>query len=129
MATPRLVRSAAYLLVSNVDTALHYYRDRLGFKVDYAAGTPVEFAIVSRDGLPLMLKLGGPSSRIEPMAARGGTWDVYFWVTGVDALHQDVTARGAMFAQPLGDQPLHGTREFAVFDPDGHVLAFGEEQC
>jgi hypothetical protein len=50
-------------------------------------------------------------------------FDAYFWPDDVDAMHLELTARGAKIIQPPTDQP-YGLREFRVQDPDGHILAF-----
>ena len=47
-----------------------------------------------------------------------------FVVAGVDAWHDAVASR-APVVMPLRTQP-YGMREFAVTDPDGHVITFAE---
>ena len=63
--------------------------------------------------------------RITPVERQGGTWDVFYWVEGLDALRADLVKRGAKLAYDLTLQQ-YGMREFAVRDLDGHVLGFGE---
>ena len=123
--TPRLLRSAPYFPVADVAKLAAYYERTLGFHVDYTAGSPPMFAILSRDGLPLMLRLVSDASRLLPNEKQGGTWDVFYWVEGLDALRADLVKRGAELAYDLTLQQ-YGMREFAVRDLDGHVLGFGE---
>jgi hypothetical protein len=52
-------------------------------------------------------------------------WNIYFWVSDVDALHAELVGRGARIDYGLGDQP-HGCREFGVQDLDGHDIGFGQ---
>jgi predicted enzyme related to lactoylglutathione lyase len=51
-------------------------------------------------------------------------FDAYFWVDDVEALHAEVTDRGAEIVHGPIDQG-YGLREFRVRDPDGYILAFG----
>jgi uncharacterized glyoxalase superfamily protein PhnB len=62
---------------------------------------------------------------IGPMEAQGGTRDVFCWVVGMDALYAELQSRGAEVAYPPTRQD-YGMREFAVRDPLGRVLGFGE---
>lgn len=121
----RILRGATYLLVPDVAVAGSYYREILGFQCEYAAGEPPEFAIYSRDGLPLMLRRASEPGLICPNERQGGTWDVFFWVEGLDPLFAELTRLGAVVAYPPMVQP-YGMREFAVRDPNGYVLGFGE---
>lgn len=123
---PRLVRCATYFLTPDVGRAVDYYATVLGFTAEYVAGDPPAFAIVSRDGLPVMLRLCDEPGAIRPAADQGGAWDTYFWVDDVDGLAAELERAGAIFAYPPRNVTEHGTREFAVRDPDGRVLGFGE---
>lgn len=122
----RLLRGAPYFPVADVAVTTDYYREALGFSVEYTAGQPAEFAIVSRDGCAVMLRRAADPQRIRPMESQGGTWDAFFWVSDAERLARELTARGASFVYPVTRQP-YGTLEFAVRDRDGHVLGFGEE--
>lgn len=54
----------------------------------------------------------------------GGTATLFFAVTDVDGLHRVVAPR-APVVMPLKTQ-FYGMREFAVTDPDGHIITFAE---
>ena len=56
--------------------------------------------------------------------AFGGTRTLFITVEGVDALHAAVTPQ-APLAMTLRTQ-FYGMREFAVYDPDGHLITFAE---
>jgi len=120
-----LLRSAPYFPVGDVDRSAEFYERILGFRRDYVAGRPAEFAICSRDGLAIMLRRVEAAERIRPSEAQGGTWDAFFWVDGIDALYDELAGRGASVVYGPVDQAAYGMREFAVRDPDGHVLGFG----
>ena len=50
-----LTRSAPYFPVGDVERSASHYERALGFSREYAAGSPPQFAIVSRDGFAIML--------------------------------------------------------------------------
>lgn len=126
-ATPaQIVRGAPYFLVPDVAAAGDYYREVFGFQREYAAGNPPEFAIYSRNGSPIMLRRAPDPSLICPNERQGGTWDVFYWVEALDALFEELTRLGATVVYSPVVQP-YGIREFAVRDPNGYVLGFGEE--
>ena len=128
-ATPaRIVRGAPYFLVPDVAAAGDYYRDVLGFEREYAAGDPPEFAIYSRNGVAIMFRRAVDPALIRPNEQQGGTWDVFYWVESLDALFEELTRLGATVVYAPVMQP-YGIREFAVRDPSGYVLGFGEERA
>jgi uncharacterized glyoxalase superfamily protein PhnB len=123
-AVPQLLRGAPYFPVPDVEQAVVHYERVFGFAREYVAGAPPEFAMVSRDGLCIMLRR--VPGRITPNEQQGGTWDAFFWVRDVRALHDELTARGAVIVYgPLVQQAYH-MEEFAVRDRDGYVLGFGQ---
>ena len=122
-----LIRSAPYFPVADVDRSAKHYEEVLGFRVEYLAGSPAIFAIVSRDGLPVMLRRVQDAGRIVPNERQGGTWDAFFWVEDADALHAELEGRGATVVYGPLVQEAYSMREFAVRDDDGHVLGFGHK--
>jgi uncharacterized glyoxalase superfamily protein PhnB len=120
----QLMRSAPYFPVADVGTSADHYATVLGFKTDYAAGN--EFAIVSRDGLSIMLRHVADASKIVPNEAQGGTWDVFFWIADAQSLHDELQANGATIVYGPIVQTTYGMKEFAVRDHDGYVLGFGQ---
>jgi catechol 2,3-dioxygenase-like lactoylglutathione lyase family enzyme len=122
----QLLRSAPYFPVADVDRSVAHYEQVLGFAREYVAGTPAQFAIMSRDGLPIMLRLVPAADLIRPSQAQGGTWDAFFWVRDVRALHDELASRGADVVYGPLVQAAYGMEEFAVRDDDGHVLGFGQ---
>jgi catechol 2,3-dioxygenase-like lactoylglutathione lyase family enzyme len=121
-----IIRGAPYFPVSDVSSIGSYYRDVLGFRCEYAAGDPPEFAVYSRNGSPVMFRRVQDPSLICPNERQGGAWDVFFWVNDVEALHGELAQKGAVVVYPPVVQP-YGMKEFAVRDSDGYVLGFGQE--
>jgi len=126
MSNGQLVRSAPYFPVADVERAASHYERVLGFRREYAAGSPPEFAIVTRDGFSIMLRLVPNPERISPNERQGGTWDVFFWVRDIRALHAELTASGADVVYGPILQPAYRMEELAVRDADGYVLGFGQ---
>ena len=123
-AAPQLLRAAPYFPVPDVEQAVLHYEQVFGFARDYVAGTPPEFAMVSRDGLCIMLRR--VSQPISPNEQQGGTWDAFFWVRDVHGLHDELKGRGAVIVYGPIVQEAYGMEEFAVRDRDGYVLGFGQ---
>jgi catechol 2,3-dioxygenase-like lactoylglutathione lyase family enzyme len=122
----QLLRSAPYFPVADVERSATHYEHVFGFRREYVAGTPPQFAILSRDGLPIMLRLVTTPERILPIEKQGGTWDAFFWVRDARALHAELRASGADIVYGPIVQEAYQMEEFAVRDRDGHVLGFGQ---
>ena len=117
------------LLVRNIDRSASFYRDTLGFAVKQTVPdtAPFVFLWMERDGVPIFLNDPQAAEHDLPGASRrpsGGTATMYFLITGVEALHASI-ASAARVVMPLKTQ-FYGMREFAVEDPDGHILTFAE---
>lgn len=122
----KLLRHAPYFPVADVQQTLSFYQQVLGFRCEYSAGDPLQFAICSRDGFAVMLRRVSNAALIVPMEKQGGTWEAFFWVTDASALHSELISKGADIVYGPLIQESYQMREFAVRDCDGHVLGFGE---
>ncbi len=124
-ATPELRLKAALpvLYVRDVEAAAAFWRDKLGFSIDFLHGNPAFYGAVSRDGACLHLKfvhgeVFGPG-RVEDE----GLIMAYLAVDNISALFAEFEARGALFSQRPAIQAWGGT-DFHVLDPDGNRIAF-----
>lgn len=124
---PTLLRAAPYLPVPDVSAAAIEYESRFGFRTTYLGGEPPEFAIVTRDGLSLMLRQVPDASVITPNVEQGGSWDVFFWTDDARGLFEELVGRGASIVYGPTSRPHYRMLEFAVRDSLGHVLGFGQE--
>jgi catechol 2,3-dioxygenase-like lactoylglutathione lyase family enzyme len=113
------------LLVSDVDRAVEYWRDRLGFECE-VYGEPPDFVVATRDAATILMALCPDREQIVPnWRIVDKVWNVFIRVDGVDAIYAEVQERGAGIDYTLYDAPS-GFREFGVQDPDGHDIAFGQ---
>ena len=114
-----------FFIVSDVPSALAFYRDRLGFEITFQ-GPPedVFFGIVCRGRAMIMLKAVEvaplPNCKRDP----GARWDAYLDVPDPDALAAEFASRNVEFSEPLKDTD-DGLRGFELKDADGYVLFFG----
>jgi len=117
------------LVVRDLPKSLAFYRDVLGFTITMSVpdAAPYVFVGLERDGVPVFLNdMKAASEDLPSMASTppGGTATMFFIVTDVDALHEVVAMKAAV-VMPLKTQ-FYGMREFAVTDPDGHVITFAQ---
>jgi catechol 2,3-dioxygenase-like lactoylglutathione lyase family enzyme len=117
------------LLVRDIDRSTTFYRDVLGFSVKTTVpdAAPFDFVWLERDGVPVFLNNPQAVAKDYPDAGfrpSGGTATMFFVVTAVDDLHARVASQ-AKVVMPLKTQ-FYGMREFAIEDPDGHLLTFAE---
>ena len=117
------------LVVKDVARSLAFYRDVLGFTVAMSVpdAEPFVFVGLERDGVPVFLNDVKAASADHPSMAStpfGGTATMFFVITGVDELHDAVKSK-APVVMALKTQ-FYGMREFAITDPDGHLITFAE---
>src|SRR6185312_3664676 len=124
---PELELKAALpvLYVRDVAAAAAFWRDKLGFKIDFLHGNPAFYGAVSRDGACLHLKfvhaaVFGPG-RIQDE----GLIMAYVPTRNLKALIAEFQARQVPFSQPPTKQAWGGT-DVHVLDPDGNRIAFVE---
>ena len=114
------LRDAATLfVVQDVLRSVEHYRDVLGFLVEFTYGEPTFYAGVERDDVANHLQAASETKR------RPGHGAINVFVTGVDALYQELKARGARTTEEPADRP-YGMRDFNIVDLDGNELCFGE---
>jgi len=120
---PRLTSLAPQFLVADLDRAIAYYRDVLGF----AFGEPWGgfYAIGRRDGFELHLKEAAKNPAEREHRRQNEHLDAYAGVAGIDAFYAHCVARGARILKPLAATPW-GTKDFYLEDPEGYILGFGE---
>lgn len=116
--------SAPYFIVQDLHRSLGYYHTVLGFNKPKLWGDPPEFAMPSRDGFIFMLKQAGES--ISPNPNGDGHWDAYVWINDADAFYAHCKANEGIIEYDPCIQKEYDMKEFAVRDPDGYIIAFGQ---
>ena len=103
------------LTVHDLAASQRYYREQLGFHIDWTDGDPPDFGAVSRGATQLFM--------CERCQGHPGTW---VWITtpDVDRLYAELVKRGAIIQSKPADKPWR-VREMQVADPDGNVLRIG----
>jgi len=117
------------LIVRDIAASTAFYRDVLGFTVKQTVpdAAPFVFVWLERDGVPVFLNDRKAAGEEYPGAAErpaGGTVTMFFIVSGVDEYYASL-AQKATVIMPIKTQ-FYGMREFAVVDPDDHIITFAE---
>jgi catechol 2,3-dioxygenase-like lactoylglutathione lyase family enzyme len=120
---PRLTRAVPIIFVASVQASAEFFRDTLGFSIDFLHGHPPFYGSMSRDGACVHLKFVH-----EPVFATGrydreGFIMAFIEVENVKALYATYVTAGVTFEQKLKKQALGG-RDFIVRDPDGNAICF-----
>jgi catechol 2,3-dioxygenase-like lactoylglutathione lyase family enzyme len=122
MPAPRLTALAPQFLVDDLDRAIAFYRDVLGF----AFGEPWGgfYAIGRREGFELHLK-EAPKNLAEREHRRAHEHlDAYAGVDGIEEFYERCVAQGARILKPLA-ATAWGTKDFYLADPEGYIIGFG----
>ncbi|HEX4954069.1 MAG TPA: VOC family protein [Thermoanaerobaculia bacterium] len=99
---------------------LAFYRDVLGFTCN-AASEEWGWASLARDSVEIML--ASPNQHVGDTAP-AFTGSLYFRTDDVEALWRELRDR-ARVCYPL-ETFDYGMREFAIYDPNGYLLQFGQ---
>lgn len=124
------IRGVAPLVqVYDMPTAVHFYRDVLGFEVISTSGKGDDsgFVLLRLNGVDLMLNTAydegeRPAIPDPTRTAAHGDTCLYFGLEDLDGAYQHLRARGCEVKEP---QVAHyGMRQLYVRDPDGFGLCF-----
>jgi uncharacterized glyoxalase superfamily protein PhnB len=105
--------------VADIDAAMKYYKEVLGFSEDFRVG---DYAGVMLGKVALHLSKHGAGEYAKPV---GGSI-AYVFCDEVDGYFREVEQKGATIKYPPHDTN-YGMREFMLADLDGHHLAFACE--
>ncbi len=122
----RVTGIAPQLLVDDLDRAIAYYCDKLGFQLDFNYES--FYASVSRDGFAIHLKCAPKIVADREHRKQNEHLDAYISVSGIRDLYSELETRGARILKPLEEQPW-ACLDFYVEDPDGYILCFSEPKA
>jgi uncharacterized glyoxalase superfamily protein PhnB len=112
--------AAPVFVVNDVLRSVEHYREVLGFHTEFLYGEPTFYAGVERGNVLIHLQSARESRKQPGQAAMN------VFVSDVDALYEELKARGARLMNAPKDYP-YGMRDFNVLDPDGNEICFGKE--
>jgi catechol 2,3-dioxygenase-like lactoylglutathione lyase family enzyme len=113
------------LSARDLDETIRFYTEMLEFRLDGTWGPepdgPATWCSLDYGPAAVMFtqERGGEA---EPPSMSGS---LYFYPDDVDALHAALVARGATPLNAPTDRE-YGMRDFAVEDPNGYLLMFGQ---
>jgi len=99
---------------SDVAAAMAYYRDVLGFQVNYEQA---DLGVMDRDSVRLLL--------VARTERHKGIGSASVYVRDADTLHAELGRKGANVQGAPVSQPW-GLREFRVLDIEGNQITFGQ---
>ena len=104
------------IVVSDLDAAIDFYTNKLGFWLGFKWGEPATMAGVNLGHhAQIFLEHGEPSPK--------GCY-LYFVINDADALYDFHRHNDVEIVQPIADRH-YGLRDYAVRDLYGYVLSFG----
>jgi catechol 2,3-dioxygenase-like lactoylglutathione lyase family enzyme len=109
-------RVAPTFYVSDLERAIAFWTEKLGFEVKFTNGEPAVFAAVRRDAAEVHLGVD---------AKRTGQCHCHFMVEGLEDLAGVLTQNGTTIKQPLKNQPW-GLQDMVIIDPDGNTMEIAE---
>ncbi len=119
---PDDLRTYAFVLaVPDLPTTATYFETALGFREDWRDGD--NWRTLSRGGVRVMM--GHCPDAMRPGDTGDHSYFAYLHTDDIDALHAELSARGAIILRPPAHKPW-GMREMAVATPDGHRLMVGQ---
>ena len=116
MSAPYLSSAMPGLAVADLDRAVVFYTEKLGFSVSFINGKA--YAVVRRDNVEIGLGL-------DHSERNAGHGSCYVKLKGIDAIHGELSAKRVPMTHDLRNES-YGMREFMITDPDGNTINFGE---
>ncbi len=119
------------LVVSDVSRSLAFYRDVLGFEMEFSVPDKPPYVFAAVHSGPVEIFLNAPEPAIAEYPAFkdlpiGGTLTLFIEVAGVRRLHDELRDR-VTIVMPL-EKKWYGLTEFAIADPDGYLITFAERE-
>jgi catechol 2,3-dioxygenase-like lactoylglutathione lyase family enzyme len=115
----RFGRIAATVSVTNIERALAFYSQILGFEKVFENGSPVGFVILEKDAAELHLSLSkNHKASVQNVA--------HMMVEDANALYAHCEAHKVKIVKTIRDADF-GLRCFAFADPDGNRIDVGQE--
>lgn len=120
---PRLTRAMPVIFVADVQASANFFRDVLGFSIDFLHGEPPFYGSVCRDGACLHIKFVHQPVLTVGAEDKDAFINAFIEVENVKALYGEYVDKGASFYQKLKKEAWGG-QDFIVRTPDGNAICF-----
>jgi uncharacterized glyoxalase superfamily protein PhnB len=120
---PRLRSVSPQFLVDDLERAVAYYRDALGFDVQFVYES--FYSEVRRGGASIHLKCAPKTQSDRAHRRDNEHLDAYIEVANADDLFGELVSRQATILKPLEQRPWQ-CKDFYVEDADGYILCFSQ---
>jgi predicted enzyme related to lactoylglutathione lyase len=120
----RFNHCAPQFIVQDVARSLEFYKNYLGFEIDYLRGSPPGYAVVYRDDVYIHLCL--PESRSFNLVPGC----VFIAIRGIDKIWDHIKSTDTEIIDQLAERDFGSDVRFRIFtikDPDKNVLRIGEK--
>jgi uncharacterized glyoxalase superfamily protein PhnB len=112
--SPMMLKALPELPFDDVGAAVSYYRDVLGFRINYQQH---DLGVMDRDNITVLL--------IARKDRHAGIGSAYIYVENADALYAELRAKGASVQGEPVSYPW-GLRDFGVLDLERNQIRFGQ---
>jgi catechol 2,3-dioxygenase-like lactoylglutathione lyase family enzyme len=124
-ALPQIKSAKPVLSGANVQASAAFFRDQLGFEIDFLHGRPPFYGSVSRGGACLHLRFVHEPVFKDDVREKEQLLSAFLDVDNIKGLFAEFKAAGVAFAHPLRKEPW-GSSAFVVLDPDGNRICFAD---
>jgi catechol 2,3-dioxygenase-like lactoylglutathione lyase family enzyme len=123
LARPEILGVHPQIFVTDMERAVQFYRDQLGFSVEYLYGEPPYYGLIVRDAASMNLRHVDELPIDAGLRQREQLLAATIVVRGAKALFVSFKEAGLPFHQNYREQPW-GAHDFIVADPDGNLIHF-----
>lgn len=116
----RVVKTQHVLAVSDFESAVRYFVEKLGFS-EYKRVGGWSFLQLG----DFWLMVGDCQGEVPAGETGNHSWFAYVNCEGIDELYRQYRERQVAIPEPIANKPW-GLREFLVETPEGHRIKFGE---
>ncbi|MEM1110055.1 MAG: VOC family protein [Planctomycetota bacterium] len=118
----KILLSPPVLTVSNLDTSLKYFLDKMGFELAFPGDT---YAGVKRDKAEIHLAVKTSQEQHGHILNEAGKSNLYLICDDAQEYFHQIKGNGGFY---LSEPKLRdGIKSFAVKDPDGNIILVGED--
>lgn len=105
------------LLARDINQTAEFYIQKVGFVV---SNKYPNYLIIKRDETWLHFSLA------QDLDPKTNDCSTYIYVSNIEALYQELKAQGILHPNGNFQEKDYGMKDFAILDPNGNLLTFGE---